>query len=519
MNHLRSPQLRPLLTRRLPMLPVPALLCLTGAVSIWVCLLVAGCKPIEENLPSPSDIRTVTVTKPLVERDLTALKARGVIRMITRYNSSSYFIHKGGHAGFEYELLSWFARRQGLIVEVVVPGPDEHPFNLLNSGRGDVVATGSPLDVGFTGFVTDTHPYIFTSSVLVLPSQDDRPDRIESLAGLRIHLPRHSPQREQLQLLREQTGLRFFVVTAGPLVESEELIARVARGAIPATVANWTVARAALSYLPGARIGVPLSDDMPVCWQIRQNSPELLAEMNRFLNQHFRVTSDGPRRNGPYGILFERYYGTDRFMSAAGGASDRPDLSGRISAWDHLILAAAKEVELDWRLVAALIYEESRFQSDAVSSAGATGLMQVLPRLAGDEAAALQDPEVNIRIGVNLLKRIHDSYAYLDSLEQLQFTLGTYHAGMGHMADARRLAMDVGKDPNRWAGSVKQMLPRLMEQRFYSQTRHGFYRGTVTVAYVQSILNRYHMYRRLVPLELEAEMVLRDWIEPQPAPE
>ena len=91
------------------------------------------------------------------------------------------------------------------------------------------------------------------------------------------------------------------------------------------------------------------------------------------------------------------------------------------------------------------------------------------------------------------------SYAYLDSLNQWRFTLAEYHAGHGHLTDARRLAMEMGRDPNSWEGSLVTALPRLMESRHYRNTRHGFYGGGETVDYVEEILNRYRMYARFVP--------------------
>ncbi len=469
---------------------------------LWLLLawLASGCTPVEDGfLDRTGPAEGPVVTHPLVERDLAEIRTGGILRMVTTYNSSSYFIHKGGHAGFEYELVARFAREQHLNLEVVVPDADENLVNILNSGRGDVLATGTPCTEDISEYVVETHPYNFVRKVLVLPADDPRPDDPSSLNGLRIHLPLHSSDRALLQDLKQRFNLRFFLVTAGPMVATDELIARVARHEIPATVANENLAMAALSYLPSARIGPTLSDPLPLTWQVRQNSPELLAALNAYLNEHFRMTEDGPRRNRVYGILYERYYNNDWSRQDQPISKGRPDISGRISPWDELIRAAADSNHLDWRLVTALIYEESRFDPEAVSNAGASGLMQVMPRLAGDETDMLLDPQVNIRFGTQMLKDIYDGYAYLDSLDRWAFTLATYHAGFGHMSDARQLAMDSGLNPNRWRGAVRRMLPRLMQQRYYSQTRHGFYRGSDTVAYVQAILNRYRMYRRLVP--------------------
>jgi membrane-bound lytic murein transglycosylase F len=488
------------LSKRRGVRPWPVLVCL---------LLAAGCQPVEEERAYPTAaLPSPTVARPAVERDLEEIKAEGVIRMVTRYNSSSYFIHKGGEAGFEYELFSRFARRQGLSVEVVIPEQGEDLISLLNSGRGDVIAAGLSSTERLAPYVAFTRPYNFVHKVLVLPATSGRPPTLAALAGLTVYLPHHSPFREELRQIGRRQGLQFFIAHARPLVEPEELIAQVASGEIPATVADDDVAAAALSYLPGITLGPRLGEERPVAWAVRLNSPELKAALNAFLKRHFWMSPDGPRRSEFYGTLYERYYRDANQIREFRQPDDRPDKSGRISPYDDLIRATAAAAGLDWRLVAALTYQESRFDPRAISRAGAMGLMQVLPRFAEESAEDLLDPATNIRVGVSLLKEIYGSYAYLDSLDRWRFTLATYHAGTGHMADARRLTIDMGKDPNTWENGVAEGLRRKMQRRYYSETRHGFYRGAETVAYVEEILRRYRMYRRLVPEEGQPEVWL-----------
>jgi membrane-bound lytic murein transglycosylase F len=495
-------------------------LCLTIWLAVGLVPSLTGCERIEDGpTGSVSGESDPSLPHSLVERDLERILASGTVRMATRYNSSSYFIHKGSHAGFEYELFALFARQQSLTVEVIVPDPLADLVTLLNNGSVDVLAMGEPFPDELQTYVASTHPYNFVHKVLVLPADDDRPATLSSLEGLTIHMVIGSPFRNQMQELRDRYQLRFYTVTTGPMVEQEELISRVSRGDIDAAVVNDNLARAAISYLPNIRLGTQLSEMLPIGWQVRQNCPELLAALNVFLKDHFQMTNRGPRRSRDYGILYERYYGNQLPDTDANSLPDRPDWSGRISPWDELIRAAADSAGLDWRLVTALVYQESRFDPAAVSNAGACGLMQIMPELAGDEADLLSDPEINIRIGVGMLKEIYDSYAYLDAENLLPFTLATYHAGVGHMADARRLAIDAGKDPNIWRGALDRMLPRLMQRRYFDKARHGFFRGSETVTYVQSILNRYSMYRRLVPQEGAAEELLRNIYPQTPAPE
>jgi len=291
-----------------------------------------------------------------------------------------------------------------------------------------------------------------------------------------------------------------------PLMETEEIIALVSQGELPATVADDAVVDAVRSYLDGdVSTSAVLGEPRPLVWLVRRNSPALRDALNAFLKDNYRVTADGgSTRSQTYGIIYDRYFRNPRSIRTFQSEEARPDKSGRISRYDELVRTMSEARGLDWRLVTALIYQESRFYERAVSSAGARGLMQVMPHLAGAQEDSLFTPPANMRAGLRLLHGAWRSYAYLDSLERTRFTLAVYHAGVGHVTDARRLAMDVGRDPNVWAGGLAETLPRLAQRRWYTNTRHGYYRGDETVRYVEEIINRSRMYTRLVPRDPEA---------------
>jgi len=449
------------------------------------------------------DRQAPAVPHPALERDLTDIRRSGTIRMLTRYNATSYFVHRGGEAGFDYELFQRFAREHGLSVEVVIPEPGEDLVSLLNSGTGDAICAGLTQSPELEQWAAATRPVSFAHKVVVLPPGDTRPPTVEALAGLTLTVPVHDPFLGELMRWRDRTGLDITVQQGLPLVEAEELIARVSRGELPATVADDAVVEAVRSYLDGeVRLGPVLSENRPVVWLVRRNSPELRAALNTYLKEHFQLLpGGGERRSQDYGIIYDRYFRNPRTIRTFQQDVDRPDKSGRISRFDALIHAQSSRHDLDWRLVSALIYQESRFYPRALSKAGAQGLMQVMPEVAGPQADSLFVPAANLRAGLRLLKGTWDSFAYLDSLERVRFTLAAYHAGVGHVTDARRLAMELQLDPNRWEGARAETLPRLAQRRWYSETRHGYYRGDETVRYVEEITNRYRMYTRLVPLE------------------
>ncbi len=477
--------------------------CTVAVVLGLVCLLASGaCEKIEdmERYDRPGRLRPA-VPGPAVAHDLTEIRAGGVIRMLTRYNATSYFVHRGGQAGFDYELFQRFARRYGLTVEVVIPEPGEDMISLLNSGAGDVICAGLTHTADLDQYVAASRPVSFVRKVLVRPPDDTRPSSLPELAGLTVTVPAHDPFLHDLTRMRDERDLDLTVQAGLPLVEVEEMIARVSRGELAATVADDAVVEAVRSYLEGEiQVGPVLGEQRPIVWLVRRNSPELRAALNAYLRENFEVLPGGRQRRGQdYGIIYDRYFRDPRAIRHFRQEADRPDKSGRICRFDELIRGQSERHDLDWRLVTALIYEESRFYPRALSKAGAKGLMQVMPYVAGPQADSLFVPEANIRAGLRILKGTWDGFGYLDSLDRLRFTVAVYHAGFGHVADARRIAMDATLNPNAWEGGLAETLPRLAKRRWYEDTRHGYYRGDETVRYVEDILNRYRMYVRLVP--------------------
>ena len=172
---------------------------------------------------------------------------------------------------------------------------------------------------------------------------------------------------------------------------------------------------------------------------------------------------------------------------------------GALSPYDSLMQQIGAEFGLDWIMLTALAAQESKFDPTVVSRAGAVGIMQVIPKYSELTADSLLIPEINIREGARILTEHILHYSYMDSLESWSFALATYNAGAGHIADARRIAMDHNRDPNKWA-DVSPSLLKKMEPKYYEQTRHGYARGIETVQYVQNILNRYNTYKAIIVL-------------------
>jgi hypothetical protein len=180
-------------------------------------------------------------------------------------------------------------------------------------------------------------------------------------------------------------------------------------------------------------------------------------------------------------------------------ARPRPDPAG-ISPFDGLIAQHAEAHGFDWRLVAALIFEESRFNPTSESGAGAYGLMQVRPIAAHTVGAdRFWEPSDNISAGVRYLRYLDDLFRGAAERDRIGLVLAAYNMGPGHVQDAQRLARYVGLDPNRWQGHIERLLPLLELPAVYTRLPNGFARGHETVAYVQRTIDRYRLYQRQRP--------------------
>jgi Transglycosylase SLT domain len=172
-------------------------------------------------------------------------------------------------------------------------------------------------------------------------------------------------------------------------------------------------------------------------------------------------------------------------------------LAGQISRYAGVIAKYAGEAGFDWRLVAALIFEESSFEEKAVSAAGAKGLMQLMPWIPAEVGVAnVSAPEANIQAGILYLRRLSDQFSDARAKDRLAMVLAAYMLGPGHVVDAQDMARELGLDPQSWQRGLEQTLPLLEDERFNGHCRLGAAHGRQAVDYVNRILDRYETYRR-----------------------
>lgn len=465
-----------------------------------------GCKNRDsQSIVQNSEGNAVSVTKP-IHRDFDAIKKSGVIRLITRYNSSSYFLHKGVERGFEYEFLSEFAKEHGLSVEVAIIQNGQSAIDMLNSGEGDVIAANYVVTPVRKKYVAFTQPYNLVNQVIVLPEKwNDRPDStLAQLGPITISVRRNSSYYQTLKRLKAEKGYAFKIDTVSEDWDTEALMYGVEQGKFEATVSDNNLFKAANTYIKGVVAGPTIEKDDTVAWAIRKNSPELMSAMDKYLAKHFKLRGDQPPKRSEFlNVLRQRYF-EDESQIVALKTPVKTKYAGLLSPYDKLIRPIADSLGIDWRMVVAITAQESKFDPTAKSWTGAVGLMQISPRFSDYSVHQLMNVKTNIKEGIRILKDQLNHYAYMDSTNQWKFALATYNAGPGHIADARRLVMDKYENPNSWK-NVSRALIMLMKRKYYDEARFGFCRGIETVSYVSDIMNRYQMYRTITELAFQSD--------------
>ena len=471
--------------------------------------LLAGLLAAQVDTSTDADFEEVLTrhTQLRYAGDLDEVKRRGVLRVLTRNNSSSYFVAKGRQWGFQYETAKAFADELGVRLAMVVPASRAGLIPALLKGEGDMIAAGMTPTKARAKLVRFT-PALFEARRTVVTHEHiiKTLERPQDLPQFLLHLSFRSTTHDMAKALEAELGVPLRLAEVPPQLEMEEMIRLVAVGEYEATIADENVL--ALEQIDGApvvgRIGV--GESKQKVWAVRPSATQLAAAADSFVERH---SKDGLLR-----IIFHKYYSTKSRRARRARESDlRADSNQRISPYDELFREEGAKYEIDWRLLAALAYSESRFDPTVQSRFGAAGLMQVLPstarrhgRLTGDDAAvtaALLDPTVNIKIGTRylhwLMDRFDDDGA--DKRQVIRFALAAYNVGVGHLIDARDLATKVGLDRNRWFQNVEKALRLKKDRKWHEQTRYGFCRAEQPIAYVSRIQTRYDVYVRHVAFD------------------
>ena len=443
---------------------------------------------------------------PLVEHDLEEILSEGVLNVSTTYSATSYFLYKGQTMGFEYEILQRFAEYLDVKLNFKIEHNINHLVINLNAGEVDLMAFGLTItnhrkkEIAFSDFVYQTR------QVLVQKKPDNWRklnwrsieeslvhDAIEIL-GDTVSIRNNTAYHARLQNMEEEMGGRIYIDTVDGSIPTDEIIQMVAEGKLKYTIADDNIARLLSSNYPILNIDVPISLSQHAAWAVRHSSPKLLEKLNEWLIKYKKQTE--------YYVIYNKYFKNKRNFKKRVKSDFYSLNSNKISQYDELIKKRADYLDWDWRLLAALIYQESRFDPHAKSWAGAGGLMQVMPATAKQLGIKNRhDPTQSVIGGTKYLQQLWNMFDSIpDDIQRIKFVMASYNCGRGHVLDAQRLATKRGLDKFIWDNNVEQMILDLSHQKHFTDpvVRHGYVRGAEPYHYVQQIFERFQHYQDFI---------------------
>jgi membrane-bound lytic murein transglycosylase F len=424
----------------------------------------------------------------------------------TDYNSTNYFIFRGEPMGYQYELLKVFANHLGVKLELKINNDLVKSIQCLNRNNCDIIALGLTVTSERLELVDFTEPLGQTRQMLVQRKPEKwrsiaTRDEIErhlirdpiDLGGKTVHVKKHSVYAQRLDHLSDEIG-QDIVVVEHPVATIEELISMVAKGLIEFTVCDEHIALVHQKSYPDVDVRTAISFHQNIAWAVKKGDEGFRDSINVWLADF--------KKKPEFKYLHEKYFKNSRTVKIA--KSDYFSLAGgKISPFDELIKKYSLLIEWDWRLLASLIYQESRFIPEARSWAGALGLMQLMPHTAEKYGIdSLSPPEDQIRAGVNFIKLLDEQFQdkIHDKEERIKFVLASYNAGIAHVYDARRLAEKYKKDPNKWDENVDYYLLNKSNPEYYNDSvvKYGYCRGDETYQFVQDVFYWFDHYKKVI---------------------
>lgn len=418
---------------------------------------------------------------------LDRIEKAGEITVLTRNNAHCYYIYRDRPMGFEYELARAFSEYLGVDLKVVTPEWGGL-VDALDSEEGDLIAASMTITDSRKKRMDFSDEYLTVQQMVVLHANNYKIKGIEDLDGRTVHVRRGTSYEERLKRLNYE-GIHVNIKLHDD-IPTEELIKMVAEKEIEITVADSNVADLNRRYYPDVKKAFSIERQEHLGWAVKKGERALLKKLNKFFHKIMK--------DGTYKEIYERYY---KYMAPFDYADLKiyhRRIKTRLPKYEKTIREAALKYGFDWRLIAAVIYQESHFDPAARSFTGVEGIMQLTRETAMDMCIEdRNDPAQSIFGGVKYLDRLYKGWNDASNPDRLLITLASYNVGRGHILDAQKIALEKGLDPNSWS-DLKEVLPLLSYSKYYKNSQYGYCRGREPVEYVKGILTYYDILKREV---------------------
>ena len=491
--------------------PTCSELVIVAAVTLACILFVAPISAEAERKPSSlmpqREQLTIQPDEAIVPwiGDFDGMIRRGSIRVLTAYSKTSYFIDKGVQRGATYDAVRLFEKdlnkklaQQGKLKKkhvkvrvVLIPVVRAEMLSALATGKGDIAASSITITEGRRKLVDFSSPVLSNVSEVVVSGPASPPvASVDDLAGKEVFVRKSSSYYESLvalnQLFASKRKPAVVIKEAPELLEDAELIEMVNDGLIPLIVVDKHKADFWKQIFPKIIVhdGVAVRNGGEIAWAIRKGSPQLKTFVNDFIARHGKGTAAGNQ-------ILARYFKSAKYVKEAASEPEGKKFMTLI----HYFKKYGDKYDVNWLLMTAQGYQESKLNQAALSLAGAIGVMQIIPSTGKDLGVGdITEVEANIHAGVKYMRWMIDQYygkEPMSNLNKTLFALASYNAGAGRISKLRKEAAKRGLDPNVWFRNVEYIAAENI--------------GAETVTYVSNILNYYIAYQLVMEGKAEKE--------------
>ncbi len=410
---------------------------------------------------------------------LTKVRATGKLVVLTINGPTTYYEGAAGAAGFEHDLAQAFAEYLGVRLAVIVEKNFHELLPRIARGDADLAAAGTTVTASRATLVRFAAPYQEIQQQVIHRRGSERPAAVKDLIGRELVVLAGTSFVERLNQLKEEyPALKWKESTEHGL---EELLILVSQGLIDLTVADSNIVAVVRQFYPELQVAFNLQTPERLAWAFPPGDDDSLRDaVGRFLRDM--------RRSGELDRLIERYYGPASRFDYIDIATYQRRIEDTLPRYAEVFKKAAKDNALDWRLLAAMAYQESHWNPEAVSPTGVRGIMQLTEQTSAHLAITNRlDPETSILGGARYLRMLRDKLPpAIEEPDRSWMALAAYNVGIGHLEDARIITQGQGGDPNKWI-DVQERLPLLSRAAWYANTRHGYARGYEPVQYVARV--------------------------------
>ncbi len=427
----------------------------------------------------------------------------GELRVVTRDSPTAYTIGPDGPSGPEFDLAQAFADELGVALVIDPVASISEILPKLLSGDAHMAAAGLSITDTRREYLNFGHPYESVDVHLIYKLGTGKPRSLDQVLGRSIEVMAGSSHVDLLLSIQEAYPTLSWAENAD--IEVAELLSKVAMGQVDLTVADSPDFNIQRHFYPDLRVALDLDVGDPIAWGFPKGIGDtLLARADDFL-----IKSD---RSGLLAQVHDRYYGYTKKFDYVGTRNFIRHFKNRLPRYRPWFEEAGEEWGVDWRLLAAIGYQESHWRSHAVSPTGVRGIMMLTQATANylglDDRL---DPQSSIFGGAQYFarqtERVADTVAEPD---RTWMALAAYNVGFNHIKDARTLVEWANGDPDTWV-DMREALPLLSQRKWYSQLPYGYARGWEPVLYVNNIRAYYNILKWLTeneevtPVEVASE--------------